>query len=30
MGQDNERIFTGLLGLESERYDELVADEVIY
>ena len=30
MGQDNERIFTGLLGLEFERYHELVTDEVIY
>lgn len=30
MGQDNEYVFKELLGLEEERYDQLVADQVIY
>jgi benzylsuccinate CoA-transferase BbsF subunit len=30
MGQDNDRVFKELLGMEAERFDRLVADEVIY
>jgi benzylsuccinate CoA-transferase BbsF subunit len=30
MGQDNERVFTGLLALADERYRELIAAQVIY
>jgi len=30
MGQDNEKVFVDLLGMAKERYDELVAAEVIY
>lgn len=30
MGQDNQRVFTELLGLDPERYAELVAQKVIY
>jgi benzylsuccinate CoA-transferase BbsF subunit len=30
LGQDNERVFKGLLGLSEERYRELVETEVIY
>lgn len=30
IGQDNEQVFKTLLGLSDERYDALVADEVIY
>jgi benzylsuccinate CoA-transferase BbsF subunit len=30
MGQDNERVFKELLGIDSERYDALVAAQVIY
>jgi benzylsuccinate CoA-transferase BbsF subunit len=30
IGQDNEKVFKGLLGLSDERYAKLVEDEVIY
>lgn len=30
MGQDNERVFQGLLGLPPERYAALVEEQVIY
>jgi len=30
MGQDNERVFRGLLGMPEERYNDLVAEQVIY
>jgi benzylsuccinate CoA-transferase BbsF subunit len=30
IGQDNERVFKGLLGLSEQRYDELVSEKVIY
>jgi benzylsuccinate CoA-transferase BbsF subunit len=30
MGRDNDHVFKNLLGIPSERYDELVAAEVIY
>jgi benzylsuccinate CoA-transferase BbsF subunit len=30
MGQDNERVFRGLLGLSEERYRALVAEQVIW
>lgn len=30
MGQDNERVFQGLLGLAPERYAQLVEEQVIY
>jgi benzylsuccinate CoA-transferase BbsF subunit len=30
MGQDNERVFRGLLGLDEQRYRSLVESEVIY
>lgn len=30
IGQDNESVFKGLLGISDERYERLVADEVIY
>ena len=30
MGQDNDRVFKGLLGLSEDRYTALVADQVIY
>lgn len=30
LGQDNERIFKGLLGIPEERYRELIEDQVIY
>jgi benzylsuccinate CoA-transferase BbsF subunit len=30
MGQDNEHVFKGLLGIEDARYRALVEDEVIY
>jgi benzylsuccinate CoA-transferase BbsF subunit len=29
MGQDNDRVFTTLLGLSDDRYRELVAGQVI-
>jgi benzylsuccinate CoA-transferase BbsF subunit len=30
IGQDNERVFKEILAMSGERYDQLVADEVIY
>jgi benzylsuccinate CoA-transferase BbsF subunit len=30
MGQDNDRVFTRLLGLSDERYRALIAGQVIY
>lgn len=30
IGQDNERVFKGILGMEDERYQQLVRDEIIY
>ncbi len=30
IGQDNEHVFKDILGLSEERYDELVAAEIIY
>ncbi len=30
IGQDNERVFKGLLRIAGDRYDRLVTDEVIY
>lgn len=30
IGQDNERVFKGMLGMTDEVYNKLVADEVIY
>lgn len=30
MGQDNEHVFRGLLGMSDERYRQLVDDQVIY
>ena len=30
MGQDNDHVFTTLLGLTDERYRELIAEQVIY
>jgi len=30
MGQDNERVFKEILGISAERFDELVAQQVIY
>jgi benzylsuccinate CoA-transferase BbsF subunit len=30
IGQDNERVFKELLGIAADRYDKLVADQVIY
>ena len=30
MGQDNDRVFTRLLGLPDERYRELITSQVIY
>ena len=30
MGQDNDRVFKDLLGMDSERLEKLVADEVIF
>jgi benzylsuccinate CoA-transferase BbsF subunit len=30
IGQDNERVFRGLLGIGADRYEKLVADQVIY
>jgi len=30
IGQDNERVFKEILSMSSERYDQLVAEEVIY
>ena len=30
IGQDNERVFCGLLGMPEERYQRLVAEQVIY
>jgi benzylsuccinate CoA-transferase BbsF subunit len=30
MGQDNDRVFTTLLGLPGERYRELITNQVIY
>jgi hypothetical protein len=30
LGQDNERILKGLLGLSDARYAELVEQKVIY
>jgi benzylsuccinate CoA-transferase BbsF subunit len=30
MGQDNDHVFTDLLGLTDERYRELIASQVIY
>ncbi|MBW2275402.1 MAG: CoA transferase [Deltaproteobacteria bacterium] len=30
IGQDNEKVFKGLLGVPAERYAKLVEDEVIY
>ncbi len=30
IGQDNERVLKGILGVSAERYQQLVSDEVIY
>ena len=30
IGQDNEHVFKDLLGLATDRYEQLVADEIIY
>ena len=30
IGQDNERVFKEILAMSGQRYDQLVADEVIY
>ncbi|MBW1758051.1 MAG: CoA transferase, partial [Deltaproteobacteria bacterium] len=30
IGQDNERVFKEILAMSGEKYDQLVADEVIY
>jgi benzylsuccinate CoA-transferase BbsF subunit len=30
MGQDNERVFKEVLGMSSDRYDQLVSDEIIF
>ena len=30
IGQDNDRVFRGLLGMPEDRYQQLVADQVIY
>ncbi len=30
MGRDNEHVFKNLLGIADDRYDQLVADEIIY
>jgi len=30
LGQDNERVFKGLLGIPEERYRELTEDQIIY
>ena len=30
IGQDNERVFKGLLGLSEERYQQFVSEEIIY
>jgi benzylsuccinate CoA-transferase BbsF subunit len=30
IGQDNERVFKGLLGMSHERYAALVAERLIY
>ena len=30
MGQDNERVFKGLLGLSEQRYQRLVEEKVIF
>jgi benzylsuccinate CoA-transferase BbsF subunit len=30
MGQDNERVFKGLLGMDEQRYRALVETQVIY
>ncbi len=30
IGEDNERVFTELLGLPDERYRELVSQQIIY
>jgi benzylsuccinate CoA-transferase BbsF subunit len=30
IGQDNERVFKDILGMDDERYQQLVADKIIY
>ncbi len=30
MGRDNEHVFKEILGIPADRYDELIADEIIY
>jgi benzylsuccinate CoA-transferase BbsF subunit len=30
IGQDNEQVFKGILGMSEQRYQQLIADEVIY
>jgi len=30
VGQDNEHVFKGILGMDDERYQQLIEDKVIY
>ena len=30
MGQDNERVFKGLMGISEQRYQQLVEEQVIF